>query len=395
MITWLNQLFPMSNISKYYQIGIVRCSYPEIRNFAYAESDLLHFQYTQDAVEFLRKIWHRIAGVSYSKFLHSFAFPLRTDSRIFHCFNFIVFSTHSWVVTFETTLPRYPGLPKWILHLAWSHLASNKCRAILALSECSKNFLLEDLELNRAKINNSKLQSISNKIRVLHPPQSLLIEDYEKDNIVDFDGTLNLVLVGHDFFRKGGLELLIAVDTLLESGFDIELKIVSKMSAGDYASRAGNAEVVRANTIIEKYPNQILLKGTLPNEDVLDLLRKSHIVCLPTWGETYGYSVLEGQAAGCPAITTNLRALPEINNSECGWVIEVPKLPSGDGDIGTPEKRKIFQSILIDGIKLALEEALNNRQKLREKSRLSLKRIRDYHDPKSHQSALLQIYSSI
>jgi glycosyltransferase involved in cell wall biosynthesis len=375
------------------QIGTVNLSYNELKNFSYARD--LSFQHVKDLFAYLRKAWHRLSGIGYSKLLHSFSFPLENNLKIFHCFNSIYLGKHSWFVTFETTLPRFTNFPNWLLKFTWHRLASTQCRQIIAMSNCSKSIFLQDLELNRAQIFDAKIQAIREKIKVLHPPQAVSIDDSEKSCIVDFDGSLKLALVGHDFFRKGGLELLLALDKLLTSGHDIQLNIVSKMIAGDYASRAGDAEIALANNIINKYPEQIFVKETLPNSDVINLLRKSHIICLPTWGDTYGYSVLEGQSAGCAAITTNIRALPEINNSECGWVIEVPKVPSGDADIDTREKRKVFQNILIQGIQSALEEALGDRQKLREKSRLSLKRIRDYHNPENHQAELLKIYSSV
>ena len=56
----------------------------------------------------------------------------------------------------------------------------------------------------------------------------------------------------------------------------------------------------------------------LTNNETLELMKKSHIGLLPTYADTYGYSVLEFQAAGCPVITTNVRALPEINNNNLG-----------------------------------------------------------------------------
>lgn len=385
----------MIKYDKCSHVGLVRLNYNEVKNFAYAESEFVNFQLKKDFFELVCKIWHSLSGVGYSKILHSFSLPLEGNSKVFHSFNSIFLGRHSWLITFETTLPRFSGLPKWLLRFTWHRLANTQCRSIIAMSNCSKNIFLNDLELNRAQISDAKLQAIREKIKVLHPPQAVAMDDFEKFRIVDFDGTLSLVLVGHDFFRKGGLELLVAIDQLLASGHDIQLNIVSKMVAGDYASRTGDAEVALAKKIIDKYPERIFLRETLPNSNVIDLLRKSHIVCLPTWGDTYGYSVLEGQSAGCAAITTNLRALPEINNAECGWVIEVPKLPSGDGDIDTPEKRKVFQDTLIEGIQSALQEALSDRQQLREKSRLALKRIRDHHDPANHKAELLKIYSSV
>lgn len=53
-------------------------------------------------------------------------------------------------------------------------------------------------------------------------------------------------------------------------------------------------------------------------------MKKSDVGLLPTWADTYGYSVLEFQACGCPVISSNTRGLPEINNNEAGWIINMP-----------------------------------------------------------------------
>jgi len=64
----------------------------------------------------------------------------------------------------------------------------------------------------------------------------------------------------------------------------------------------------------------------LPNNEILELMKyKIQVGMLPTRGDTYGYSVLEFQASGCPVISTDVRALLEINNEDCGWIINVPK----------------------------------------------------------------------
>lgn len=58
--------------------------------------------------------------------------------------------------------------------------------------------------------------------------------------------------------------------------------------------------------------------------EIKSLLAKTDIGLLPTWADTYGYSVLEFQSYGIPVITTNIRAILEINNDDIGWVIKLP-----------------------------------------------------------------------
>ncbi len=64
----------------------------------------------------------------------------------------------------------------------------------------------------------------------------------------------------------------------------------------------------------------------MPNQQVLELLKTCDVGLLPTYADTYGFSALEAQSAACPVISTDVRALPEINNTEVGWLINVPKM---------------------------------------------------------------------
>lgn len=376
-------------------VGVLRRGYSEQRNISATGCFDVTCHGVPDRLELLHKLWHRFTGKGYSAVLHSFAWAGHCkEVDLIHSFNSLVLGGKPWVVTYETTLPRMGGLPSAVVRFAWRRFAGAKCMAILAMSECAARRLREDLRVNRPGISEPMREAILKKLSTLHPPQPLLIGGMEEKRcVLDWNGPLRLALVGHDFYRKGGLEVLMAVDALLGEGKNIEFRIAGKMASGDYASRAGEKEVRLAEEIIERHPKRISRLGSIPSEDVYQLLRESHLLCLPTWGETYGYSVLEGQASGCPAITTNLRALPEINNSDCGWVIEVPKLQNGDGDLDTPQKRDQFRKILVEGLKNALREAHDDRELLERKAQASLGRIKAFHDPARHAECLKKIYS--
>lgn len=377
-------------------VSVLHDGYNERRNILSCDSGLDRYVGVADRIQVLRKAWHRLTGQSYVKVLHAFALPAANHGGIVHTFNGIVIGGgHRWVVSYETSLPREDRIPKALIRFAWARLASSSCVGIVALSECARERFEADLDYNRPNASQSVRDSIRRKLVVLHPPQPVLLDLAEKQGSAPPDAPLELVLVGHDFFRKGGLETLLAVDQLIGEGRDIRFCIGGAMRSGDYASRAGDAEVARANQILGKHKNRILHLGPLPPSDVVALVRKSHLLCLPTWGETYGYSVLEGQASGCPAITTNLRALPEINDDSCGWVIPVPKLANGDGDIGSPEKRDEFRRILVAGLVRAIREADDDRKLLIMKAQASLERIKEFHDPARHGERLKEIYGRL
>jgi glycosyltransferase involved in cell wall biosynthesis len=90
--------------------------------------------------------------------------------------------------------------------------------------------------------------------------------------------------------------------------YEIELTIVSSLNIDNYATKKEPSDVQRVKNFIQKNSDWINYFPQLPNHEVLELMKKSHVGLLPTYADTYGYSVLEFQAAGCPVITTNVRA---------------------------------------------------------------------------------------
>ena len=145
-------------------------------------------------------------------------------------------------------------------------------------------------------------------------------------------------------------------------------------------------KLVSGNTNIKYYK-------TLPNNKVLELLKNSHIGLLPTYADTYGYSVLEAQAAGCPVISTNIRALPEINNNEAGWIIEVPKDKNGNAILKTPEDRKELSSIIEQELyRIIKDEIIPNPEIIKKKGEKALQRIRQHHNPNDKAQFLENLY---
>ena len=164
------------------------------------------------------------------------------------------------------------------------------------------------------------------------------------------------------------------------------------MDTDSYASKSSQLDVDKWLPKL-KNTNGIIFHGRLKFEKVKDLYKNSHVVLLPTYADTYGYSVLESQASGCPVISTNIRALPEINNNEVGWVIEVPKDKNGNGILKTEEDREKFSSIIEKELyRIIKDEILPNKEIIKLKGAKSIERIRKYHNPKDKAEFLERLY---
>ncbi len=307
---------------------------------------------------------------------------------IHHFFNSLSQARTPWLTTFETTLPRWTAYGKGRLEWGLKLQARPQCHALIALSQCTRRLqesLLADWPAYAA--------DIQPKLQVLHPPQPLLLDSMAEK--APLAGPLQLVLVGNDFYRKGGLEVLRVLERGWQKGWDMKLTIVSGLKAGDYATQAGTAEVQAAQAILGRFPDRIQHFSSLPNRKVLDLLRQSDLALLPTWADTYGYFVLEAQAAGVPVITTDIRALPEINPPSNGWQLSVPKDEHGNGILATPRQRQAFRETLEAQLEVTLQSIWENPAVIREKGAASWERVGKYHSITRNAAALESWYDKI
>ena len=107
-----------------------------------------------------------------------------------------------------------------------------------------------------------------------------------------------------------------------------------------------------------------------------------------------GYSVLEMQACGCPVITTDIRALPEMNNEKCGWLIRVPKHPSTEAVYETNEDLENLKKTVRQGIDSILHEIMEEPEKIRYKGKCCIDRIRACHSPQKYECFLSELYEN-
>lgn len=310
--------------------------------------------------------------------------PFQRKVDLFHFFNALSISNTPWITTFETSLPRW-GMDKFGLNL----IASDSCKKIVAMSSCAKDIMLKKIEEGFPEY----LQIISDKVTVIHPSQSGNLNSW-KEKGVNVSDKLIFTLTGNDFFRKGGAEVLRVFERLIEAGSNVELRIISNLKFGDYASQSSQSDQVWALQVISRYPDQIFHYQNIPNTEVLELLKSTHIGLLPTYADTYGYSVLEYQSLSCPVISTNIRALPEINSNEKGWVIEVPKDEYGEGLFREKEEREKLSKIIEEGLEKAIREIIADRSSISIKGEKALQGLKKKNDPEKNGEAYLEIYKT-
>jgi len=320
---------------------------------------------------------------------------------LLHFFNGISYGKTPWVSNFETFLPRLRGLlgkfnqKSDIIPLcdkekrAFNALNGEACKRLIALSECSSRIQL-DL-FRRLPIDT---EAIKPKLTVLHPPQVKMINTYDEKNL-DTGGQIRFMLVGAGFFRKGGREVLRVFERLVrQNKYPIELIIISSLRMDKYAAHETDADVEWVTKTIAANQDWITHHTNLPNDQVLALMRNVHVGLLPTYADTYGFSVLEFQANGMPVITTNIRALPEMNDEKSGWLIDVPKDELGEALYATNEQRKHLSDAIESGLENIIHKIFADLVCIRRKGMASLEKIEREHHPSDYALRMRKIYES-
>ena len=327
-----------------------------------------------------------------------------TGCDIFHFFNTINYSNKPWVINIESGLPWTPNIIKCVeskegcldsikgnkdIEKAIKQLSKPNCLALMALSECSRNIQLEILKQFPAY-----KDIIEKKLITLHPSQELIVSNLEEKGIDYNDNELTFIYVGRDYFRKGGRET-VEVLAELRKTFNFRLILISDLRIDDTRYLRRQNELEETKKIIKENSLWIEHYNFLPNEQVIDKIKNSHVAFLPTWMDTYGYSVLECQACGTPVITTSLRAMTETNNKDCGWLIEVPVNRLNHPIHNTREEQDEFYLQLSQGLKECVCNILEHPEQIKTKANNCIGKIKIEHNPTDYNKKLSDIYNGI
>jgi glycosyltransferase involved in cell wall biosynthesis len=390
------------------KIGHAARQYPEVRNIiGCVEGASYHL--CRDYFSLLRRFGPALGGSPSSDRFFDQQFQFRdfglNQVDCLHLFNGINYSNTPWVTTYETLIPRFRHVLK--NHgsdteqvrscrktlKAVSLLASEPCKALIALSDSARQIqgrFLEHFPEFR--------EAIEAKTVVLHPPQKPLVNTsvelvFPHEN----NGEVTFMLVGHQFFSKGGREVFDALsEARRKSDVQVRLVIVSRLRPDSYASATDDEDVVRWKALIEENKGWIEYHEVLPHADVLEKMRNCDVGLLPSYAETYGYSVLEFQACGRPVITTDIRAFPEINSNERGWLIPVNKREiGGEAYFRSDRDREALSAAIKKGLLNAFEDILANPDQIRRKGARALDHILSDHSPERFGQSLEALYCRV
>lgn len=329
-------------------------------------------------------------------------FKIRNNNfDLCHLFNSVSFEPRPWIASFETIMPRFnntlgghQGINPSYIHLAddpnilkaLDAMASKYCKGLIALSECNRKMQQYFLSFYHEDYR----KEIMKKTQVIPPKQDPFILDYSEKKL-NINEELTFTFVGRSFFRKGGMEILRSFEDLRKR-YPLKLNIISSLSIDNYATKETKEDVLTAHKIISNNSSWINFSKSLSNFQVLQIMNKTHVGLLPTWADTYGYSILEFQAHGCPVISTNVRALSEVNDASKGWLIDLPKNFLGEALYTSSDERDTCRELLTKGLSEVVDELYLDKEQIISKSNIGLRNIIENHSVKVHAEKLAKLY---
>lgn len=338
-----------------------------------------------------------------AKLFYDFKMIIPTGCDVFHFFNCINLGKHTkWVISVESGVPWPVSVTRCVesedadlssiaqdkyVERRIKALANSNCLGLLALSHCTENIQREIIKQF------PQYESIiAKKMITLLPPQKLVINDVKEKRVTwNEEEPLTFIYVGSDFYRKGGRETVQVLSELLKR-YSFKLILISSMAVDEKRYMRTENDEKESKYLIERNKDWIEYYDRLPNTEVLEKMKKAHVCLLPTWMDTFAYSVLEAQACGTPVISTSLRALTEINNENVGWLIDVPVNRLNNPLHLTKEQQNLFSDKLLHGLRDKLEYVLQHREEIKDKAMKCLVKIKDYHSPQIYEEKLRMVY---
>jgi glycosyltransferase involved in cell wall biosynthesis len=356
-----------------------------MRNYAGLPFADVQFKKVFDLYKIPAHFYFRLFNKVVPRYINRFNDCGLNSVDLYHFFNSITPVKKPWVVTFETTIPRLD--PDFRRGLDW--MAGKYCKKIIGYTKRAidaQNYYLDKHSEYR--------EAIQQKMMLLYPSQKPIVENiFHKE----FDKDIVFTITGSVFFLKGGWELLQVFERLRVEKAPVRLNVVSRLEVHGYKDAHATPELVTkskkiliSNPLIRHYDG-------LPNSDVLKLLKESHVGILPSYGETFGYSLLEAMACGCAAVSSSVSPFPEFIQDPWGWLVDIPT-KKNDGleytDTDNLANHKLLSEALIEGLYSTIKHIIADRNLLRDKCSKAIQRIKDFHGPMDRVQVLCDIYKN-
>lgn len=276
---------------------------------------------------------------------------------LLHLWNKVPLVGHTpWGVTFESRFPRLPDGSGAAKATRARIAEDGSCVFVNALSQYAHARMFSALTPDEQNALAGKSSVVYPAIRT-HITRTIARVDDEDD--------LQLLFVGHDFFRKGGEAVLRFIESSAER-FSLRATFVSSLRYPDYAAPwVSSAHQKNVMARLAKNP-RIRWHQSLTHPEIMAIAASSDVALLPTLADTFGYALAEGAVSGALPVGTAVQAIPEIVGKH-GGVIPIPidEHREWTGTGGSAAEYFETLSLIEEGLTALIERARNDPDWLR------------------------------
>lgn len=222
-----------------------------------------------------------------------------------------VFSrAHKMVFIHDVIAEKFPDLtlPSPSARLAWNlkvKTALYQAGTIVTVSEFSKLGIVDvfDVAAQNVKVIGEAPSPVFKKLEDLPPIDTLPEWMSEKSR--------QIVYIGGFGPHKNLIRLL---EVFARLAARAEFTDISLILVGEYKSEVFHSEYaeLRRKIIALGIEARVVFTGYLPDEALVVLLNRAHMLVLPSLLEGFGLPAVEAAACGCPVVATKCSPLPDI-----------------------------------------------------------------------------------
>lgn len=215
---------------------------------------------------------------------------IKQDCDLIHAAHHLVLNKKPWIVDFEiiSSLAGFTAYRSPISkYLIPKLLRSEHCKKILPWTNAAQ-------ESMKTYIGKANWQQLKSKTEIVYPavrPQ----KQFKKKK----DKKVRLLFISRFFKHKGGLEALQTFDALTRKYDNIECLMFSNVPEHIKTKYNNNAQIKIKSTV----PREVLTNKIWPSTDIF---------LYPSWGDTFGFPILEAQSFGVPVVALKDFAAPEL-----------------------------------------------------------------------------------
>lgn len=188
------------------------------------------------------------------------------------------------------------------------------------------------------------------------------------DRPIPIEANIPFTFIHYDSFnlRKGWAEVFEAFTKEFSTDEPVRLILKTAQSA------------VAVPIMKSQYPNIDVVTGTLPEAELVDLLRGAHCMLYPSRGEGFGITPLEAMATGLPAIVPNAHGISEYFNSN--YMLEVKAPDRCPGLYSRFKGEDVGQMVVCDtdDLRRQMRYAYNNQAAMKELGQAASEYVKKY-----------------